>query len=806
MRLHLGAEDIALQLEDLATTASQRIPLAHGELTRLREDSERVRSTIESTLEVLNEPESDYSTMSRLIELDMVKSRMEEACTTLKEAAGLSSLFTLVEDLFMTKDFGRIAEALSGIRKGLNVVAECVPEFKDGRTRLARLEDRLAEAVTAPLSLAFSNARAQEVASLADILVDIGRKDKVVKAYKEARLPSFQSAWEGYAVGTPFVPWLATFYDQMLHNIAAEYSWCKQYLPVIFPDLVLDLFQNFFSLVDKPTRARLAGALSGSSGSVQPLESLEQACLATSDFVRGLKAELEEAGALDQIKADSSTSIASTGNEHHKADKLLYGLEILKPLLMEALAPLEGALAQYPDFEYRYIDAELSKVLHTIREALSKRQESDGTSRSTAIFAQDSVPATFSEAVEASLSIVSGSVDRCRRITDCTSIVQVSKLIDRALQSYTNSSLSLLVTKRLRPSEGQGAEGEISYQFKLTFSIEEAASLFMSIIRLHKGIEAMELFIKESSREALEPILALVTAVTDELKPSHSKAELVGGMACENLWMSLSTIRMTLKSMTSNGAALAQELQEFLLRASPRLSNSLASAGDLVKAGYDMMESALLKPIEEHIEIIPTLSEWKTKPSSEAHLPEFHMYPQQYVTSIGEHLMMMPQLLASVLASMDVDRKTSNELAYITKSGSMHADSSSPLDVNLDGNPAVASADDLDKAEDDDEMVGYWVDRAALSAARKFESKLWEIPVLTSTGSNQLAADIEYFANVMATLGIAVPDSLVAWQAATSASDRASLKSIFDTEQFVSDASFVAIVKKVEKLRGFTLE
>ena len=39
-----------------------------------------------------------------------------------------------------------------------------------------------------------------------------------------------------------------------------------------------------------------------------------------------------------------------------------------------------------------------------------------------------------------------------------------------------------------------------------------------------------------------------------------------------------------------------------------------------------------------------------------------------------------------------------------------------------------------------------------------------QIPFLTQHGSQQLLADLEYFGNVLAALGVALPPSLVTWE------------------------------------------
>lgn len=56
--------------------------------------------------------------------------------------------------------------------------------------------------------------------------------------------------------------------------------------------------------------------------------------------------------------------------------------------------------------------------------------------------------------------------------------------------------------------------------------------------------------------------------------------------------------------------------------------------------------------------------------------------------------------------------------------------------------------------------------QVAAGAADLYTDQLQQIAVLTHQGAQQLAADLEYFCNVMSALGVAVPARLGTWQVA----------------------------------------
>ena len=62
------------------------------------------------------------------------------------------------------------------------------------------------------------------------------------------------------------------------------------------------------------------------------------------------------------------------------------------------------------------------------------------------------------------------------------------------------------------------------------------------------------------------------------------------------------------------------------------------------------------------------------------------------------------------------------------------------------------------------EACGVRMWQVAVGAASVLVGQLTAIPVLRPQGAQQLAADLEYFCNVLSALGVAAPSSLATWQ------------------------------------------
>lgn len=737
MKLHLGSEDISLYLQDQSGRATQRIPIAARELARIREDAQGVRTSVAVTLSKLQEDSSRGSTaatLASLEEIDGVKRRMEDACSTLKEAAGLSTLFSLVDDLFASGDLPRTADALAGIRRGLVVVADSVPEFRDGRERLAKLEDRFATAAEVPLAAALSTQQGNQASTLVSMLVAMGRRPQIAKAFTAARSAPLWSLWEGYTPGTPFVSWLATFYDQVLHSVAAECQWCSTSLPEQYPDLVLALLSSFFASIEKPHGARLAGALTGAPGSLLPLEHLEQAAAAAADFVNGLRRELVAEGAWDPARCLS--------------------------LLGQVVAPVEGALVQYHEKELQYLTAELPRLLAPARDAATSPH---------------ALPAALGDSVDPAFGAVNAAIARCLRVTGGTALPALARVLDRVVQQYSTAvqtaisnvhapqqpSRSGSPTKKAATGDKPAGAGSVPLP-------ELVVPLLMVVARMKARLQECIAGIQHAASSTVSEVLEKPT-------PAQLRVEEP---------VTLAALRL------QSQPTLRQQLSSFIPSASAPLPYATAAFDDLSTTVESLVERALCGRVEGYLASVPSLPEWKAKPATSVQLPTFTPYPLQYITATGEYLMMLPQLLESALANDGLSSEAGTPGA-----GAGPGDLGEVPGEESEREGGIAS-----------QLVAFWVDRAALSSSQLYLDQLRRVKALSAQGAGQLAADIEYFSNVLSTLGLAVPPVMAAWQAALEAPDAAALeglRGLAGGEGGNQEAA--AAVATVAKLRGIEL-
>eukprot|EP00887_Chlorella_sp_A99_P007905 scaffold12.g7905.t1 len=680
MKLHLAAEDVALYLQDHSGCAMARIPAAAREL----DDAQGVRAAAAAALRQLDERGGDAApAVAALAQLDAVKCRMEAACSTLKEAAGLSALFQRVDDLFAAGDLERVAEALAGMARGLAVVGDSVAEFRGGRQRLARLEERFAAAVEAPLAAAFAAQKGEEARQLCGYLAAARREEVAERLYCAARLAPLQALWDSYAPPTPFVAWLPGFYDQAgagrreggaARAVRGEAEWLASALPGHCPGFLLSLLCELLAALERPYRQRLGGAMAAPPGSVLPLERLEQAAAAA----RGWAAQLADA-------------LADVG--------VLTPAEFAGALYARVLAPAEEVLGQYADRELGYLTAELQAVARGAAGEAAAARAAGGA-------AGEGAAACLGAAIPPAAAALAAALARCLRLTGGTGLPALARVADRAAAQFV-ATLEAGAAALRRPRGGEAAAaGEPDLD-----AAEVAVPLLAVAAQLRTVLAQAEADLRAAAAHCAPRLLAAAAA-----------AEGVEAVLGEGGLPDAAALRL------SRQPELRQQLAA--LGGAPAGAGLLplasAAAADMERGVGVHVEDVLTARVRAQLAGLPSLPEWQQRQGA-LPLPTFSAYPLQYVTSTGEYLMMLPQLLESALLLAEEGG---------AEEGAAH------------------------------ELVASWIDRVALSSARLYLQRLSGLRGLTPQGTVQLAADLEYFCNVLTTLGVEVPPALAAWQAA----------------------------------------
>lgn len=682
-RLHLIAEDTEASLQEQSKDALYRIPAAVQEVSHVKGDLLSLRQDVHKQLQQLNtNAVAAGNSVALLKEVDKVKSRMEAACSTLKEATELSLLFQSIESAFAIGDLQKIADMLATMRRSLKLVGN-VPEFSGGKEKLQGLEERFLGLIEPKLAAAMSQKNGERVQQLSAMLMGIQCYDTVEKLYITARMAPLQAAWAGFdragrdptapAPPQDFPSWLPDFFEVILAATNSELRWCASVLPDLHPDLVLHLLSALFDKISRSFRSRLMSACA---------QGMQQSDQVLSVLV-SLKASAEN------FTAELQQNLAGVDTSE------------LQQIAAVVYAPFESQISRYGELQ----QPQLNSQMGTIQIPDAQSQEVDAVMTSL----QQSVP----QAVQA----VQEAQRWCYSVSGGTELPTLLRLADDAVAQYVGSLQNVVGTLRQLALQPQTQRSAQSYRLSRELSelptvnagtdnqTEEGLAIEdpTAVVALLNvaGVLSTQLAALESSLHSAVLQLADLIDQSRESDAQHS--------------MTMTTLRLKIQGEALQGLQAA--VQQATAQDWRPLPASVKRAAAFQEAVNALVLDVLMDKVRVQLQSTHALPVWSARESETGlSLPSFNAYPQLSVTAAGEYLMMLPQMLESLLT-----------------------DSEEGLDSE-------------------------WLDKVATGAAEMYGAELQQIQTLSPSGTQQLLADLEYFCNVLAALGVALPASLSTWQ------------------------------------------
>lgn len=687
MRLHIAAEDLGLYVHEESLRSTVKLPSAARELARIKEDIYVIQKSIENALKSVHlEGEKESRNHSggvhaQLQQMFEMKCEMVTARQTLEEAVSLSSLFKTIDSMMSSsQDLVRLSDALQRFQKGLSIVGDSLPEFRQGRQKVAALEERVFDLAVQNLddSLKVQNGDSCKVACA--VLDQLGRSGLIAQHYSTIRSQHLLQLWEGYSANTPYASWVTTFYDEVLRSIVVECDWCQVYLAEYYPSIILDMLTSFFRRIEVPCKARLAGATSQSSiSSLQSIETMEQTANSTAEFVEAL---------FDSLKSASGISDATAE------------IDLMKSIIV----PYDEVLKHYPSKERNHINSYMDKTLESLKNVFVQRE---GTNELRLEGLSTSIDDVYTTVLD--------SLQRCSATTSRTGLPGLIDVVDAILATYCQ---------------------EVSHLLK-----EEAFNSEMAdILRLLPLMGKLERKVSDIERNICESIEVLSKGLGSFEPHQYDRA---GSEHLNFLRVSWNPdLRKSIQKISS---------PDFKI-----LKNSTLAVCMVKENTENLIEESFTNSLRNYFKDVSAVI--ASQGNNDAMASNLSAYPLQYMISAGEQLMMLPQLLESSIGSMHVQE-----------------------DVQED-------------------MVNDWIDRLTGASSELYSLELKNLSNLSHDASRQLSADIEYFCNILSSLGSEVPVQISAWQAALATSDQDGIKSLLDSIGDNSEA--MQTVKFAASLRG----
>ncbi|GFY65548.1 conserved oligomeric Golgi complex subunit 7 [Trichonephila inaurata madagascariensis] len=155
-KLQSFIQEVNISLEKTAEQVNQNIPRIAREIEVMQNEAKLLQQQMSSVKGDVMKVEYDSSqSMQALLQIDHVKSCMQEASKALREADNWTTLSADVEEVFESGDINTIATKLVGMQSSLEILAD-VPDYHQRCMRLESLKDRLEVMISPRLIAAFN--------------------------------------------------------------------------------------------------------------------------------------------------------------------------------------------------------------------------------------------------------------------------------------------------------------------------------------------------------------------------------------------------------------------------------------------------------------------------------------------------------------------------------------------------------------------------------------------------------------------------------------------------------------------------
>ncbi|CAF3016299.1 unnamed protein product [Rotaria socialis] len=182
-KLQMYIQEMNNSIEETSQQAIQQFPRVLREIDVLRHEATLLQEqmhTVRGDIQKVNQDTADG--MKNLIELDLVKNRIQSASKALQEADNWVTLSAQIEDTFDSRDTVQIAAKLIAMQQSLKILTD-VPDYADRVQRLETLKNRL-EALISPTVVDAFNKQDVEIArSFAQVFQSMDRGEQLEDLY-----------------------------------------------------------------------------------------------------------------------------------------------------------------------------------------------------------------------------------------------------------------------------------------------------------------------------------------------------------------------------------------------------------------------------------------------------------------------------------------------------------------------------------------------------------------------------------------------------------------------------------------------
>lgn len=595
MKLQLFIQEVNNALEETSTQSVNNIPRVLREIESIRHDASLLKEQMTLVKEDIRAvEETTAQSMKMLMELDTVKSRMQDASRALQEADNWTVLSSDVDKVFESGDVKAIAAKLEGMHRSLTVLQD-VPDYAQRRRLLEGLKNRLEALLSPKIVAAFNNHSLDDTKEYVKIFTNIERLDQLQSYYVRCHKAKLQKTWKEVPTEDPnksMLEWVSKFYDLILSTWHTEVSWCAQVFNE--PGSVLcTLITQTLTHLEPSLSSCINEFITKESNIIEKLIELRRVTLR---FAQGLET------AISQQQQDKCSTLS---------------VELLVDAVFSPYVPY---LLDYPTLQQAFLTEQLQAM----------RLHADGLMENAGFMA---------ESVEKIFHLSEQAVDCCINLTDGYGIHGLCHVLEEFFGAYAgrlDECISMLRKECSLDADPKMAELPSE-------GISEDWTMFQNAFRLIQICGDLLLKMEILDERLLAAIFMFEEDSQTPEKPQEKSASSPRPFRWFNYlqkerpaeFNALNELKQKLKSAGESAVVL------------PVVADQFQSLNERV---HTFAFDVIFIQIRQQLAQTPKLQVWSAKsPESGAalsdELPTFSLSPLGYITHIGDYLLTLPQQL-----------------------------------------------------------------------------------------------------------------------------------------------------------------
>ncbi|XP_041134291.1 conserved oligomeric Golgi complex subunit 7-like isoform X1 [Polyodon spathula] len=608
MKLQLFIQEVNNAIEESSHQALQNMPRVLRDVQALKQEASFLKEQMVLVKEDIRKFEQDtVQSMQVLVEIDQVKSRMQDAAEALQEADKWSTLSADIEETFKTQDIVVISSKLTSMQSSLAMLVD-TPDYSEKCVHLEALKNRL-EAMASPKIVATFNSQSLEQAKVfVKVFMEIDRMPQLLTYYYKCHKGQLVAVWQELCQSDLSLDrQLTEFYDTLLSTWHSQLQWSSQ------------VFKNPYEIVTV--------LLIQTLGTMVPSIPV---CLSTAMERAGQEAKLLTLLDLYELAAHFAKGLEAAMLPHLGESNVLKVGE----LVTAVYGPYRPYQLQYGELEESNLLIQISAVPLERGEVIDCVQE-------------------LSHSVNKLFSLASAAVDRCIKLTDGLGVCGLLKALRALFTKYVSDFSGTLQSIRKKCKLEDMPNGSL---------FQEDWTAFQNSVRI---IATCGELLRQCGAYEQQLANRFLSTAGRYLSDSYSPSSLTGiqeasavdrRSSTRNPWQEYNYL---LKGNVAEYASLMEMLYNLKEKGtgnSSLLAEPRSALTRLNQQAHQLAFDSVFLRIKQQLVLVSKLESWNSSGSGETlteALPTFSLSPLEYITNIGQYIMSLPLHLESFVTQED---------------------------------------------------------------------------------------------------------------------------------------------------------